>query len=109
MAKWKVAPGTVGNQLTGTVDYDEHQSRWEIKQDVSDILREVERDRELLAVGRGPGGWRKAFTVPDIVAIQILQDHGLDIHADDFMHDRNKMDRLKKIIKSEYPYLLIST
>ena len=108
MAKWKVTPGSVNNSMTGEVNYDKHESRWEIKQDVSAVLEEVKRDREL-ASRHTPTGWRKAFTIPDVVAIELLTKYGMDIHAHDFMHDHMNMAKLKQVIAQDYPYLLIST
>ena len=108
MAKWKVTPGTKNNSMTGEVNYDKHESRWEIKQDVSAVLEEVKRDREI-ASRHTPTGWRKAFTIPDIVAIELLTEYGMDIHAPDFMHCTENMAKLKRVIKTDYPYLLIST
>ena len=108
MAKWKVTPGSVNNSMSGEVNYDKHESRWEIKQDVSAVLEEVKRDREL-ASKHTPTGWRKAFTIPDVVAIELLTKYGMDIHAPDFMHDHMNMAKLKSVIKQDYPYLLIST
>ena len=111
MAKWTVTPGTQGNTMTAVGQYDEGIDgvHYEVKQDVTDILKEVKRDRELLEHGRRVDGWRKAFTIPDIVAIEILNNHGLDIHDPLFMHDRDKMNKLKYLVRTEYPHLLIAT
>ena len=111
MAKWTVTPGTVGNTMSTTAEYDHGVEgiHWEVKQDVGDILKEVQRDRDLLAHGRAANGWRKAFTIPDVVAIEILTNHGLDVHDPLFMHDSDKMTRLKYIVRTEYPHLLIAT
>lgn len=109
MARWTVTPGTVGNNMTGAVDYDDNGSTWEIKQDITGILEEVKRDKDLLASGKKQMGWRKAFTIPDIVAIELLSKYGMDVHSQLFMHDPDNMKKLKYIIKTEYPELLIST
>ena len=111
MARWTVTPGTVGNTMTARGEYDHGIDgvHYEVKQDVTDILKEVERDRDLLAHGRRADGWRKAFTIPDVVAIEILSNHGLDVHDPMFMHDRDKMNRLKYIMRTEYKHLLIAT
>ena len=54
MARWTVTPGTVGNTMTARGEYDHGIDgvHYEVKQDVTDILKEVERDRDLLAHGR---------------------------------------------------------
>ena len=111
MAKWTVTPGTQGNTMTATGQYDAGIDgvHYEVKQDVTDILREVKIDKDLLNHGRRADGWRKAFTIPDVVAIDILTNHGLDVHDPMFMHDRDKLTKLKYIVRTEYPHLLIST
>lgn len=111
MAKWTVTPGTANNTMAAKAEYDHgiNGVNWEVKQDVTDIMKEVERDKYIASLGGNKAGWRKAFTVPDIVAIQILTDHGLDLHDPLFMHDADKMKRLKAIMRSEYPHLLINT
>jgi len=48
-------------------------------------------------------------TIPDIVAIKIKEDWGIDLHDQTFMQDTDKMAKLKIILKQEYPHLLINT
>ena len=111
MAEWKFGLNSKDNAVSAKVDYsDPGYVDFVIKQDnINQIKKEVERDREILAQEKKVGGWRKAFTIPDLVAMDILMRFGLDVHAPDFMSDRNKMDKLKYIVKTEYPQLLIST
>ena len=111
MAKWTVTPGTVGNTMTaqGRYDHDVDGVHFEVKQDVTDILKEVERDKHLNSLGRRPDGWRKAFTIPDVVAIEMLTNHGFDVHDPLFMHDPANMKKLKYVMRTEYPHLLINT
>ena len=52
MARWKVTPGTVGNTMAGRVTYDSQgkdDTLWEIYQETGDIVKEVQRDRDLLS------------------------------------------------------------
>ena len=112
MARWKVTPGTDGNTMTGGIDYGAigDQSTWEIKQDISEIKKEVQRDKDLLFTGRhNKMGFRKMATIPDIVAIQIMENHNLNLHDPLFMNDPNNLKKLRKVLISEYPDLLIST
>ena len=112
MARWTVTPGTANNTMSGQIKYDGigENSYWEIQQDVEHILKEVKRDKDLLSTGRGAAnGMRKMCTIPDIVAIRILTDHNLDLHDPMFMENPANMTKLKKILKSEYPDLLIAT
>lgn len=112
MAKWTIDPANSHQGFTGKVEYGDKYGdiRYEVHQDVDAILAEVKRDRELL---QGPGkkqmGWRKAFTIPDVVAIEILEKYDLDVHDPAFFKDRDKMNKLKRVIQTDYPYLLIST
>jgi hypothetical protein len=48
-------------------------------------------------------------TIPDIVAIKILQDHHLDLHDPSFMQDPNNLKKLKTILMSEYRDLVVNT
>ncbi len=113
MAQWKFGLNSKGSALTSKVDYSNKQHvDWEVSQhNIDDILKQVQRDKDILDHQRGKRdpGWRKAFTVPDIVAMEILQNHHIDLHAEHTMSDPALMKKFKAIIKSEYPYLLIST
>ena len=48
-------------------------------------------------------------TIPDIVALKINEDYGIDLHDQAFMRDTDKMKKLKVILKQEYPHLIINT
>ena len=112
MAKWTVKPESTDGSFVGKVEYGDsvNDISYEIHQDVSGILKEVELDKALLNSGKKKEmGWRKAFTIPDIVAIEIMEKYMLDVHDPMFMHDQEKLNKLKYIVRTEYPYLLIST
>ncbi len=113
MAKWIVTPETNKSEnFKASISYGDNpeDTRYAVYQDVDKIIEEVKYDKELLNSGaKKQMGWRKAFTIPDLVAIEILENHSLDVHAQDFFKDKDRMNRLKYIIKTEYPYLLIST
>ena len=49
---------------------------------------------------------KKFATVPDIVAIDIKDKWGLDLHSPTFMHDKDSLAKFMIIIRQEYPYLL---
>ena len=111
MAQWKFGLNSKDNAMSAKIDYsDPNHVDFVIKQEnIDDIKKEVERDRAILAEEKKVGGWRKAFTIPDLVAMDILMKHGLDVHDPTFMSDGHKVQKLKYIVKTEYPYLLIST
>jgi len=104
MAKWTVIPGTANNSLQGKIDYTDTESRWQIYQDEKPFIEQAKLDREQ-TTKRDPG-YKKFATVPDIVAIEIKEKYGLDIHAPDFMHDDSKKAKLMTIIKNDYKYLM---
>ena len=49
---------------------------------------------------------RSFAIIPDIVAIDIYTKYGIDVHADDFIKHPAAVNKLKRIIKQEYPKLL---
>ena|SRR5210317_2577702 len=108
MAKWnvgdKMAPGT----LQGTFEYESGkatgESVWTVQQDEKPFIEQAKLDRE--AGTKKGAGYKKFATIPDIVAIDILNKYGIDIHDPNTMQDREKMTKFKNIIKTEYKYLL---
>ena len=104
MAKWTVTPGTAHNSMAGAIQYDDSGSQWEIKQNVDSFLEQAKMDRETLS--SKDTGFKKFATIPDIIAIQIKQNHDIDIHAQDTMGDKDKMAKFMLIVKQEYPHLL---
>ena len=104
MAKWRVTPGTINNSISGGIEYDGRESFWKIYQDDKPFLEQAKQDRE--AIKKNDVGYKKFATIPDIVAIEIKDKHGIDIHAPETMHDKDKMAKFMVIVKQEYPYLL---
>lgn len=51
-------------------------------------------------------GYKKACTIPDIVALEINFKYGLNVHDPMFMHDSDQVKKVLSIIRSEYPYLM---
>lgn len=109
MAKWRVKPSQdARTSMTGTFEYDSGtvggEHAWSVTQDVKPFLEQAKVDRELQKTGSN--GMKKFATVPDIVAIDIKDKWGLDIHAPEFMHDKDSLAKFMLIIRQEYPYLL---
>ena len=104
MAKWKVKPETINNSMYGEVDYTDDESRWQIYQDETPYIEQAKMDRETLS--SKDMGYKKFATIPDIVAIEIKEKYGIDLHAPDTMHDKDKMAKFMLIVKQEYAYLL---
>lgn len=111
MAKWNITPGTAGNGMSGAIDYDRHGSvdttTWQIYQDEKPFLEEAKREQEAGSKDNIMGA-KKFATIPDIVAIEVLQKYGIDIHDPRIMSDRAEMMRFKKIIMMDYPHLVIN-
>ena len=77
---------------------------FQVYQDEKPFIEQAKMERE--AGQKKDLGYKKFCTIPDIVAIDILYKYGIDIHAQTFMHDSDKVKKVMTIIKSEYPYLL---
>jgi len=90
--------------------FDLQSGDWEAKQDITQYKEAAKLQREREAYyGRSKGNYRKMATIPDIVAIKILQDHHLDLHDPNFMQDSNNLKKLKTILMSEYSDLVVNT
>jgi hypothetical protein len=90
--------------------FDLQSAEWEVKQDVQQYKDQAKRDRDREQYfGRINKGYRKMATIPDIVALEILQNHKLNLHDQLFMNDKNNMKKLKTILMMEYPDLLVNT
>ena len=108
MARWNNIRSATGGSISGNIDYTKGEdANWQIYQDEKPFLEEAKKDREKDQI-KTAGGHKKFATIPDIVAIEILSKYGIDIHDPLCMHDRNKMQRFKQIIMTDYPYLVIN-
>ena len=97
----------IGSQGGMTGKLNEETQDWVVDQDVTHILEEAKRDRENAQYNRKRDvGYKKAFTIPDIVAIELLSKYGLDVHSQNFMNDQDALKKLFYIIKTEYPHLM---
>ena len=97
------------NQMKAKFDLETGQDY--VEQDVTNYVEMAKLDRakqEHYGVNRHTG-YRKLATIPDIVALKLLTEHGIDLHDPAFMYDKNNMKRLKKILLSEYRDLVINT
>jgi hypothetical protein len=101
---------TVNPKKSMKAGFDLQSAEWEVKQDVQQYKDQVklERDKEQY-FGKTNQGYRKMATIPDIVALEILQNHKINLHDPLFMNDKNNMKKLKTILIMEYPDLLINT
>ena len=95
--------------LKDKIIFDGNSFKTQVSQDISGILEQVALDREFQDRHGKSKNYRKIATIPDIVAIEILANYGLDLHAPDFMHHPINGRKLRQILKSEYPKLLLNT
>ena len=91
--------GMTGGLDTSTGDFQIHQ-------DAAPFIEQAKADRESFRGNRKDIGYRKACTIPDLVALDILTKYNIDIHDANFMHDPAAVRKVVGIIKSEYPALM---
>ena len=106
MAKWTTTPGSVNNTLSGAIDYTDTESRWQVYQDEKPFLAEAQRERDNQ---NNKSHMKKFATIPDIVAMELLTVHGLDIHSPMFMQDPDGLKKLKQIILTDYKHLVVNS
>lgn len=83
---------------------DKNTGEFSVTQDHTAFIEAAKREREMGA--KKDVGYKKACTIPDIVAVELNYKHGIDIHGETFMNDPQAVRKVIKIIKSEYPYLM---
>ena len=105
MSKWKnLHSSTALNGMVGEIDIRDDHSDWKIWQDERPFLEQAKFDRENASMQRGH--MKKFATIPDIVAIEIMEKYGIDIHDPNTMNDADKMKKFKYIIQTEYKHLM---
>lgn len=108
--EFKFHSATVGAEKGMNAAFDLETQEWEAKQNISDFKEHAKLEREKQDYyGIRKDGYRKLATIPDIVAIKILQEHKLDLHDPNFSSNPANMTKLKKILMSEYRDLLVNT
>jgi hypothetical protein len=83
-------------------------SNFQLEQNVAAYREYAKQQRDLDELASSKRQYRSYAIIPDIVAIDILTKHGLDIHAPEFMSDPSQLKKLKHIIDTEYPLLKTS-
>jgi len=94
------------NAKSFVVKTDEKDFR--LEQNVQDYKDYASQQRELDSLSHNGRTYRSFAIIPDIVAIDMLTKHGLDVHAPEFMSDPTNLRKLKQIIESDYPLLKTS-
>jgi hypothetical protein len=83
-------------------------TNFKLEQNVAAYKDYAAQQRELDSSSRNGRTYRSFAIIPDIVAIDILTKHGLDIHSPEFMSDPTSLRKLKQIIETDYPLLKTS-
>ena len=108
MARWKFGMNSNNNSLSTALRYDKGEElEWKIHQDERPYIDEVKRNKDE-GTKKTHMNHKKFATVPDIVAIELLQKHHLDLHDPMFMENPANMTKLKRIIMTEFPYLVVN-
>tara|TARA_E500000081_G_scaffold154830_1_gene193098 strand:+ start:880 stop:1224 length:345 start_codon:yes stop_codon:yes gene_type:complete len=102
---------TVDPKKSIKAGFDLDSGQWQATQNIQQYVDGAKEDRDKEAYfGRTRyKGFRKMATIPDIVALKIKEDYGIDLHDQTFMRDTDKMKKLKTILKLEYPHLIVNT
>jgi len=109
MAVWKNVHGGTGGSLRGGMQYEGSvgESIWQIEQDEKPFIEQAKIDREL-GTKATAHNHKKFATIPDIVAIEVMQKHGIDIHNPEHSSCRWTMKKFKAIVMMEYPHLVVN-
>jgi len=107
--EFKFSSATIAPSESIKAGFDLQTGEWQAQANVQQFKEQAKLDRDKQAYfGRAKTGFRKMATIPDIIAIKINQDHGINLHDTTFMRDRDKMKKLKYILTTEYPDLMVN-
>lgn len=84
------------------------ETNYQLEQDIQAYKDYAEQQRQQDTISNNGRQYRSFAIIPDIVAIDILNKYGMDIHSPEFMNDPAQLRRLKQIIESDYPLLKTS-
>jgi len=84
------------------------EKNFQLEQDVNAYKEYAAQQRELDSFAANGRTYRSFAIIPDIVAIDMLTKHGLDVHSPEFMQDPANLRKLKQVIESDYPLLKTS-
>ena len=103
--KWNnMHSSTMLGGLSGGIEMYDDRAEWEVRQNISAYLEQAKFDRENAKMQRGHV--KKFATIPDVIAIKIMEEHGIDIHDPETIDDADKMKKFKYIIQTEYKHLM---
>ena len=106
MARWvNIKGASAPNGMSMSLNYDSDKTNAQFYQDEKPFLEQAKMDREKVTKDNKLGA-KKFATIPDIVAIEINEKYGIDLHDPATGSDKDKMERFKYIVRTQYPYLL---
>ena len=105
MAKWKInqAGLQAGIEYNGAAG----ESHWKMYQDERPFLEQAKREREL-GTKKTHHNHKKFATIPEIVAIEIKEKYGIDLHSLTFMDDVDAKAKFFTIIQTDDPPLVVN-
>ena len=108
--EFKFGSSTVENKKDIKANFDLQTGSWSAEQDVTHFKEHVNLEKQKQEYyGITNKGYRKMATIPDIVAIDINEKYGIDLHDPAFMQDIDKKAKFKKILQTEYPHLMYNS
>ena len=109
MARWNNVRSSTGGSMNGKMEYDggAGESQWQIYQDEKPFIEQAKADREKSQISTHMRH-RKFATIPDIVALEVMQKYGIDIHNGEHSRCPWTMKRFKQIIMTDYPALVVN-
>jgi hypothetical protein len=98
---------TLDGDLEGTIEFEDGLRGYSVAQNIKPFLQEA-ADEKAMGFNKKTH-YRKFASIPDVVAIEILDNHGINIHDPEVTRDKWEMKKFKDIVIREYPYLIVST
>ena len=106
--EFKVSSATVPGGLQGSFDLNTGDGF--IKQDITSFVEKAKEDRDYQDYhGIRKDGYRKFATIPDAIALKMLEEDGINLHDPNFMNDPVEVARFKRIFASKYRDLVVNT
>lgn len=84
------------------------ERNYQLEQDIQAYKDYAAQQRQQDTISNNGRQYRSFAIIPDIVAIDILNKYGMDIHSPEFMSDPAQLRKLKQIVESDYPLLKTS-
>jgi len=93
--------------VEGKIEFEDGMRGWSVTQNIDPFLKDAKEQRDIGFNKKTH--YRKFASIPDVVAIEVMTNHGINIHDPEVIRDKWEMKKFKNIIIKEYPYLVVST